>query len=46
MNMAGVEAKFAELTPNHEQTTRQAVYDVLGDLENHPAADLVEPLRN
>jgi 2-methylcitrate dehydratase PrpD len=45
MDMAGVEAKFAELTPNHDDATRLAVYDILSDLESRSAAELVEPLR-
>lgn len=44
MAMAGVEAKFAELTPNHDEDTRQAVYTVIAGLENCRAADLLAPL--
>jgi 2-methylcitrate dehydratase PrpD len=45
MPMSGVEAKFAELAPNHDAATRQAVCDVLADLEHRSAADLLAPLR-
>jgi 2-methylcitrate dehydratase PrpD len=45
MSMADVQAKFTELTPNHDERTRQAVYAVIDDLENKSTKELVAPLR-
>ena len=39
-----VQAKFAELSPNHDDATRHAVYAAVDDLENLTAADLEAPL--
>lgn len=45
MTMAGVQAKFAELAPKHDDDTQQAVFAVIDDLENRTVAELVSPLR-
>ncbi len=45
MPMEGVQAKFIELSPNHDEATRRAVFAAVDDLENLTAADLVAPLR-
>ena len=45
MSMEQVQAKFAELSPNHDETTRQAVYAAIDNLENLTTNDLVAPLR-
>ncbi len=45
MAMSAVHAKLAELTPNHDDATRDAVAAVIDDLENCSVADLVAPLR-
>lgn len=45
MDMSGVQAKFTELTPNHDDTIRAAVYAVIDDLENRTTDELIAPLR-
>jgi len=45
MSMEQVQAKFAELSPNHDEATRQAVYAAIDNLENLTTIDLVTPLR-
>jgi len=45
MSIEEVQAKFVELSPNHADATRRAVFDAVDDLENLTAADLVAPLR-
>lgn len=45
MSMSDVQAKFAELSPNHDDKTRGAVYAVIDDLENQTVNDLIAPLR-
>ncbi len=45
MAMSGVQAKFAELSPNLDDKVRQSVYAVIDDLENRSVNDLLEPLR-
>ena len=45
MTMHEVEAKFAELTPRLNEDTRQAVFDVVADLDTAGATDLVAPFR-
>jgi 2-methylcitrate dehydratase PrpD len=46
MLISDVQAKFAELSPNHEEPVRAAVYAAIDDLENLNVADLVAPLRH
>jgi 2-methylcitrate dehydratase PrpD len=45
MALEEVEDKFVELSPNHDDATRAAVFEVLRDLENRGVDDLVVPLR-
>ena len=45
MAMSGVQAKLAELSPNHDDATRDAVAAAIDDLENRSVADLVAPFR-
>ena len=45
MSMEDVQAKFAELSPNHDEKSRRAVYAVVDDLENKSTKELVAPLR-
>jgi 2-methylcitrate dehydratase PrpD len=45
MALEEVEDKFVELSPDHDDATRAAVFEVLRDLENRGVDDLVVPLR-
>lgn len=46
MAMSGVQAKFAELAPNHDEDVQLAVFAAIDDLENRTVAELVSPLRS
>lgn len=45
MSMEEVQAKFRELSPNHDEATRMAVFEIVDDLENRSVNELVAPLR-
>jgi 2-methylcitrate dehydratase PrpD len=45
MSLEEVQDKFTELSPHHEQAQRDAVFNVIRDLENQSVDDLVRPLR-
>lgn len=45
MSIEEVQAKFVELSPDHDDVTRAAVFEVVDDLENRTVADLIAPLR-
>ena len=45
MSMQEVQAKFRELSPNHDEATRSDVFEVVDDLENRTVDELVAPLR-
>ena len=46
MPISDVQAKFEELSPNHDDSVRRKVYAVIDDLENSSVDDLVAPLRS
>jgi len=45
MALSEVEDKFIELSPSHDDATRQAVFAAVRELENKTVDDLVGPLR-
>lgn len=45
MSIEEVQAKFIDLSPNHDDSTRNAVFEVVNDLENRTVSDLVAPLK-
>ncbi len=45
MSIEEVQNKFTELSPNHDDAARQAVFAAINDLENRSVDDLVGPLR-
>ena len=45
MSIEEVQAKFVDLSPNHSDAARGAVFAVIDDLENRTVADLVQPLK-
>ena len=45
MSIEEVQAKFADLSPNHDDATRNAVFEVVNDLENRTVKDLVAPFK-
>ena len=45
MEMSGVQAKFRELAPNHDDDVQRAIFEAVDDLENRTVGELVAPLR-